>query len=52
MEHREKKFLIFYGSLAFQRMYFVYTENELSEYKDIAGTIMYEADKYGRVIYG
>lgn len=31
---------------------FVYTEKEFTQYKDIVGTIMYEADKFGRVIYG
>ena len=31
---------------------FVFTEKEFREYKDIAGTIMYEADKFGKVIYG
>jgi len=31
---------------------FVYSAKEFAEYKDIAGTIMYAADKFGRVIYG
>ena len=31
---------------------FVYTKKEFAEYKDIAGTVMYAADKFGRVIYG
>lgn len=31
---------------------FVFTEKEFNEYKDIPGTIMYEADKFGKVIYG
>jgi len=51
MERRKKISRILWRS-GVPKDVFVYTEKEFAEYKDIVGTIMYAADKYGRVIYG
>ncbi len=50
-ERRKKNLRILWRS-GVPKDVFVYTEKELAEYKDIAGTIMYAADKFGRVLYG